>query len=247
MMRKQYKVMLCFVYFIGVLCISSYRNTYVTQVTKDDMVKKIMYLTFDDGPSKHTQAILDILDTYQVKATFFVTAESKEYLDLIKVEKEKGHAIGVHTYSHDYATIYQSVDAYFEDFYKMNEIIKEQTGEYATIMRFPGGSSNTISKKYSEGIMTTLAQQVQEKGYQYYDWNASNGDGNSHTSVDALVKQGVEEVKNQEISMVLMHDGGGSDETVSALPTLLEYYLKEGYEFKIIDESTPMFHHHIHN
>ena len=247
MMKKQYKVGFCFLYFISMLCVSSYVEQNASHVVKDEVSKKVMYLTFDDGPSKNTQAILDILDKYQVKATFFVTAESEDYLDLIKVEKEKGHAIGVHTYSHDYASIYKSVDAYFEDLNKMNEIIKEQPGEYSTIMRFPGGSSNTISKKYSEGIMTTLAQQVQDKGYQYYDWNASNGDGNSHTSVDGLVKQGVEEVKNQDISMVLMHDGAGSNETVSALPTLLEYYIQEGYEFKIIDESTPMFHHHIHN
>lgn len=246
-MKKQYKVGLCLLYFISMLSISFYVGDKASYVVKDEVVKKVMYLTFDDGPSKNTQAILDILDKYQVKATFFVTAESKEHLDLISVEKQKGHAVGVHTYSHDYASIYCNVDAFFEDFQKMNEIIKEQTGEYSSIMRFPGGSSNTISKKYSKGIMTTLAQQVQEQGYQYYDWNASNGDGNSHTSVDGLVKQGVEEVKNQDISMVLMHDGAGSNETVSALPTLLEYYIKEGYEFKIIDESTPLFHHHIHN
>lgn len=243
--KKLWKFTICIIAFFTVVSVSCYE--FEEMVVTEEETTKIMYLTFDDGPSKNTEEILNILDEYGIKATFFVTAESPDYLYLIKEEKERGHAIGVHTYSHDYSQIYQSLDAYFDDLNKMNEIIKEQTGEYSTLLRFPGGSSNTISQKYSSGIMTTLAQKVQELGYNYYDWNASNGDGNSSSSVDALVEQGIEEVKDQDITMVLMHDGAGSDETVKALPTLLQSYQEQGYEFRIIDESTPLFHHHIYN
>ena len=108
---------------------------------------KVMYLTFDDGPSQNTEKILDILDKYQIKATFFVTAEHPSYLDMIQEAHARGHMIGVHTYSHNYEEIYQSSDAYFNDLEKMNDIIESQIGHRVKIMRFPGGSSNTISKK----------------------------------------------------------------------------------------------------
>lgn len=241
------KILLSCFCFLGLVVISSYFVHKQDHPVSKQSTHKIMYLTFDDGPSQHTQEVLDILKKYNAKATFFVTGEKKEYEYLIKEEYKQGHAIGIHTFSHDYGKIYSSPEAYFKDIEKMNDVIEKQIGHKVKILRFPGGSSNTVSRKYCDGIMTQLTKDVLDKGYQYYDWNASNGDGNSNLSVSTLVDTGQKEVGEQEVVMVLMHDGAGSEETVKALPSLLEYYQKQGYEFRIIDDSTPEFHHHVNN
>ena len=241
------KILLSCFCFLGLVAISSYFVHKQDHPVSKQSTHKIMYLTFDDGPSQHTQEVLDILKKYNAKATFFVTGEKKEYEYLIKEEYKQGHAIGIHTFSHDYGKIYSSPEAYFKDIEKMNDVIEKQIGHKVNILRFPGGSSNTVSRKYCDGIMTQLTKDVLDKGYQYYDWNASNGDGNSNLSVSTLVDTGQKEVGEQEVVMVLMHDGAGSEETVKALPSLLEYYQKQGYEFRIIDDSTPEFHHHVNN
>lgn len=142
---------------------------------------------------------------------------------------------------------YTSVDGYFKDVEKMNDIIEKQTGKRTKILRFPGGVSNTVSRKYASKIMSKLAKKVEEHGYHYYDWNASNGDGNCYTSVDSLINTGLKEVRNQDTVMMLMHDGGANKATVEALPTLLNSYIQQGFEFRIIDDTTPVFHHHIAN
>ena len=209
--------------------------------------KKVAYLTFDDGPSKHTQEILDILEAYHVKATFFVTGSNPEYYDLIQKEDALGHAIGIHTFSHDYGKIYSSEKAYFEDVDKTNALIEKQTGHKVNILRFPGGTSNTVSRKYSSGIMSTLASAVTKKGYAYYDWNASNGDGNCYVGSDTLINTALKEIRDKKEVMILMHDGTGNKATVEALPVILKSMQSQGYEFRIIDSSTPEFHHHIAN
>ena len=150
--------------------------------TTEQSDEKIVYLTLDDGPSDNTQAVLDILDKYNAKATFFVTGEMPEYKDMIKAAYDKGHTIGMHTYSHDYAKVYASVDAYFQDLDQIGQMVQEEIGYVPCFIRFPGGSSNTVSKKYTAGIMSTLVQEVQNRGYQYYDWNGSSGDGSVITT-----------------------------------------------------------------
>lgn len=212
-----------------------------------DQGKKVMYLTFDDGPSQHTEAILKILKEADAKATFFVTNEFPDYVSLLKEEQKQGHAIGVHTYSHVYAQIYQSSDAYFEDVEKMQAVIQEQTGTRSKILRFPGGTSNTISRSYCTGIMSELSTQALQKGYEYYDWNATNGDGDTGLSAEELIEIAKKEIGTQDVVMLLMHDGGGNGETVKALPEILRYCKEQGYEFRVIDNSTPQFHHHINN
>lgn len=208
---------------------------------------KVMYLTFDDGPSQNTEKILNILDQYHIKATFFVTAEHTGYLDMIQEAHKRGHMIGVHTYSHDYAQIYQSSDAYFKDLEMMNDVIESQIGHRVKIMRFPGGSSNTISKKYQNGIMSQLTKEALQKGYQYFDWNASNGDGNSYFDKDTLIETGKREVEGKNRVMMLMHDAGNNTATLEALPTLLSYYQDLGFEFKVIEEECEVFHHKVAN
>ncbi len=158
-------------------------------LAKEDAGKKVMYLTFDDGPSQNTEQVLDILDEHDAKATFFVTNEFPDYVSLLKEEVRRGHVIGVHTYSHDYAEIYQSTDAYFADIEQMQAVIREQTGRATKILRFPGGTSNTVLARYCDGIMHELSEEVTRQGYAYYDWNATNGDGDTGLSADALVAQ----------------------------------------------------------
>lgn len=216
-------------------------------LAKEDTGKKVMYLTFDDGPSQHTQQVLDILDEYDAKATFFVTNEFADYVPLMKEEVNRGHAIGVHTYSHDYAQIYQSSEAYFADVAQMQKVIQAQTGKPASFLRFPGGTSNTISQRFCNGIMSELSEQVTQQGYAYYDWNATNGDGDTGLSAASLVETAKREIGEQDVVMLLMHDGAGNGETVKALPQILSYCREQGYEFRVIDETTPQFHHHINN
>lgn len=222
-------------------------NNQDTSTVAEVQNKKIVYLTFDDGPSVNTKSIVDILEKQKVKATFFVTGENPDYEDLIFEEFNKGHAIGIHSFSHDYGKIYASSDAYIEDMNKMNAIIKKQIGHRVTIMRFPGGASNTVSRNYRSGIMSELSKIILDKGYQYYDWNASNGDGDCYRSAEQLIQTAINEVNEQQEVMLLLHDGSGNKATIEALPGIIEMLKSKGYEFRTIDNSTPVFHHHIAN
>ncbi|MDY2662164.1 MAG: polysaccharide deacetylase family protein [Bariatricus massiliensis] len=206
--------------------------------------EKVVYLTLDDGPSPNTQAVLDILDKYQVKATFFVTNGMPEYSYMIKEAYDRGHTIGLHTYSHDYAVVYASQDAYFKDLEAIGEVVKGQIGYVPCFIRFPGGSSNTVSRKYTSGIMTALAQEVQNRGYQYYDWNASSGDGGV-LSTEELVNNATSFNENNII--LLSHDSAAKQTTVEALPRIIEHYQSLGYEFRALDRDTYVPHHGINN
>ena len=119
-------------------------------------------------------------------------------------------------------------------------------------MRFPGGSSNLVSKKYNDGIMSRLSKKVIDLGYQYYDWTCINGDGENIKTVSGLVNKAVEEVQlaqknGQEDIMFLMHDSASCANTVKALPTILDYLLDQGYVFDVISDYSPTFHHSIQN
>lgn len=212
--------------------------------TTEQSDEKVVYLTLDDGPSDNTQAVLDILDKYNAKATFFVTGEMPEYKDMIKVAYDKGHTIGMHTYSHDYAKVYASVDAYFQDLDQIGQMVKEEIGYVPCFIRFPGGSSNTVSKKYTPGIMSTLVQEVQNRGYQYYDWNGSSGDGSVRTT-EELVAQATSFDSNNII--LLCHDSHGKQTTVEALPQIIEHYQSLGYTFKALDRDSFVAHHGVNN
>lgn len=207
---------------------------------------KTIYLTFDDGPSSNTIDILEILEEYDIQATFFVAGQNSNYFYLIEEAYLAGHSIGVHTYSHSYRTIYESVDAFFEDINKMNEIVYEYTGSYSTILRFPGGSSNTVSKNYSEDIMSILTQEVEEKGFTYFDWNVSSDDANASTvDVEQIIEASTKSsAKNINL---LMHDSTSKTTTVEALPTIIEYYLEQGYYFDTLDSDSYTVHHNVQN
>lgn len=209
---------------------------------------KTLYLTFDDGPSDKTQAVLDILDRYGAKATFFVTGIDQSHANMIKVAHDKGHTIGLHTYSHDYASVYSSVGAYFSDLDAIGQVVKEQIGYVPCFIRFPGGASNTISANYSAGIMSQLTSDVQARGYQYYDWDASCGDGSVHDADEtaAIATEDSPAVGMQNVIM-LLHDSATKQSTVDALPRIIEYWKAQGYELKAIDRDTRISHQGVNN
>ena len=205
---------------------------------------KVVYLTFDDGPGPYTQELLDVLAKYNVKATFFVTNSNSKYQDMIYQEYAAGHAIGIHTYCHDYDKIYASEDAYFEDLQAMQDVIVAQTGQSANIIRFPGGSSNTVSD-ITPGLMTTLSQEVQNRGYQYFDWNVSSGDAGETTSTDKVVENVISGIKSHNVSVVLQHDI--KEFSVEAVEKIIQWGLDNGYTFLPLNYNSPPAHHHINN
>ena len=219
----------------------------LTQKPVDSSSKsKVCYLTFDDGPSARTKEILDILKKYNVKATFFVINTSES--NLMRRINDEGHAIGLHAYEHNYAKIYKSTDAYFKDLQLISDKVYSVTGVRSNIMRFPGGSSNVVSKNYSRGIMTKLSVEVTKKGYTYFDWNVDSDDaGSSHSSYTRIVNNVINGAKGKNSICVLMHDASSKTSTVQALPYIIEGLAERGYRFEVLTNKTSGFHHGINN
>lgn len=211
-----------------------------------DLSSKTIYLTFDDGPSSRTPEILKILKDNGVKATFFVINGGKynHYMQDIVAD---GHTIALHSYSHDYAKIYTSDEAYFADLQQISDVVYNQTGVRTQMIRFPGGSSNTKSKKYNPGIMTRLTQEVERQGYTYFDWNLSSGDANSNSVAASTIINNCRKVPKSNAVIVLMHDAGAKRTTVEALPEVIAYYKAAGCSFAAIDASTPPAHQRVQN
>lgn len=210
-----------------------------------DPGEKIVYLTFDDGPGKYTSKLLKVLDKYNVKATFFVTNQYPDYRNLIKKEYKKGHTVAIHSYTHDYSKIYSSQEAFFEDIEEMGKICKKQTGVEPKIIRFPGGSSNSISKRYCCGIMTDLSESVEVMGYKYCDWNIASGDAGETTSTRQIINNVVDGIKSHDVSVVLQHDVKGY--SVDAVEEIVAWGLANDYTFLPLDETSPMVHHGLNN
>ena len=198
-----------------------------------------IYLTFDDGPGKYTSQILDTLDKYNIKATFFVTSQFPGYLDKIKDEYDRGHTVGVHTYSHKWS-IYNAVDSYWNDFSSMENIVYEKTGVHPKYFRFPGGTSNTANCKYndSNNMMETLTNLMTEKGYVYFDWHVDSCDTCKKNSVNDIINTIKKYVKGSGNYIILMHDI--KKNTMEALPSVIEYLKAHNYTFKKIDDTTPV-------
>ncbi len=206
---------------------------------------KVIFMTFDDGPSSYTDTLLDILAKYDIKVTFFVTDVRPAYVDCIGRAYREGHAIGVHSYTHDYATVYESTDAYWYDFNRMNDIIEEQIGHRVSIFRFPGGSSNTVSMYYCEGVMSELAEQSRNKGLVYFDWNVESGDAGRTTDPDEVVENLINGVSRRSVSVALSHDS--LSYTVEGIEEFFKWALENGYTFLTLDENSPTAHHVIAN
>lgn len=206
---------------------------------------KIVYLSFDDGPGPYTQQLLDILDKYNVKVTFFVTNQFSDYQYLIGEAYRRGHTIAMHTYSHKFDVIYTSESAYFNDLNQIQAICEAQTGVSPTIVRFPGGTSNTTSKKYCPGIMTALTQSLPANGYQYCDWNVDSKDAGGATTSSAVANNVISAIPNFQNSFVLQHDT--KQYSVLAVEEIICWGLANGYTFMPMDANTPMYHHPTNN
>ncbi len=206
---------------------------------------KVIYLTFDDGPCAYTERLLNILDKYGVKVTFFVTGQSLAHQDMIGEAYRRGHGIGLHTFSHRFQDIYASVDAYYADLERIQSIVVAQTGKRATLLRFPGGASNTVSKKYCKGIMSVLAKDVEYRGYRYCDWNVSSGDAGSSYTYSSIVSEVKKGCSGKKISWVLQHDLNKT--SVEATEEIIVWGLANGYKFLAMDETSPVTHHNVRN
>ena len=202
---------------------------------------KYAYLTFDDGPSSNTMQILDILDNYGVKATFFVNGHTGEVMDeRYRAIVDRGHAIGLHTYSHDYKNVYGGLDKFEQEIVSLRNHIKQVTGIDTTLFRFPGGSSNSRTDDIKPYI-----KWLNDNGYSYWDWNCSSGDasGTKPSAEQIVANCLVQADAGYKSLVILMHDLKPKDTTVEALPALIEALQARGYEIIAIDErSTPVQH-----
>ncbi len=227
--------------------IEAARHVTVRPLRNPDVVDpegKVIYLTFDDGPGPSTDRLLDVLAYYNVKATFFVTGLYPDYADCVGRAYREGHSIGVHSMSHNYRRVYASEEAFLEDFSAVQELIREQTGEESRIFRFPGGSSNTVSR-FNRGIMTRLTRMMSDMGYVYFDWNVTSGDAGETTSTEQVLQNIVDGCSAREQSIVLQHDS--KDFSVAAVERVIVWGLTNGYGFAALDETSPPVHHRLAN
>ena len=203
----------------------------------------VIYLTFDDGPSAHTTRLLEILDKYDVKATFFVVGTAR--MNVLKEIAAGGHAIALHSNTHKYEQVYASDEAFYNDLTTLRQRIKDICGVDTTLMRFPGGSSNTVSRKYSVGIMTRLTQSVVEAGYRYFDWNVDSGDAGKAKTAEEVSRNVINGIKGKEYSIVLQHDIYGY--SVDAVESIIQWGLENGYVFRALDKNSPGAHQTVAN
>ena len=222
-------------------------NKATTSQTSTTNEKSIAYLTYDDGPSSITHSVLDILKKYNVKATFFVINSGNYNKATLQREVNEGHTIGLHAYDHNYAIAYKDDNSYLDGIDKLRAKVKTDTGFDSHYIRFPGGSSNTISKRYSKGIMSRITKTAKQRGYKYYDWNVDDDDAGRARTADDCYNNVIKELRPHRSNIVLMHDFGTNKKILEALPRIIEYCQQNGYKMLPIDDNTPEIHHGISN
>lgn len=219
----------------------------IKNINPSVITDKTIYLTFDDGPSYLTEYILDILKTENVPATFFVTASKiDEYQNIIKREYEENHTVGVHSATHIYSYIYSNSENYFNDLKEIRTKVFNIIGIKPRIIRLPGGSSNTVSKKYSPGIITQITNILNSNNFYYYDWNVDSTDASGSVSKEQIYNSVITHLKSGT-NIILMHDSATKKTTVEALQDIIKYGKDNGYTFAKITKHTPQIHHHINN
>lgn len=207
-----------------------YPHLYCTRPESQIIPEKTIFLTFDDGPSERTSEILEILREKGIKATFFVTGNtSSAGRALMKQIVDEGHAIGIHTYTHEFRQIYSSVNAFLDDFNKIYSLIHDATGIKPTIFRFPGGSKNSFNKNNYKELTTEMTR----RGFDYFDWNLSVGDAVSRTPTPTqkCINNVLNFSKNCNHGVVLMHDAKPKVTTVEALPHIIDGLKSQGFTF----------------
>lgn len=202
-----------------------------------DSGDKVIYLTFDDGPIPGiTEDILDILKEHNVKANFFVVGkEIKGREHILKRIHEEGHGIGLHTYTHKFSSIYKSQDEFIKEMDATRDLVKEVIGRDIGAIRFPGGSDLMLSQR--------LLNKLHERDYRVYDWNVNLEDGlKGGASVNALLENAKKIRGDKSRVILLAHCNSNNRNTCKALPSIIDYYKKEGYIFRVIDENTEEYY-----
>lgn len=241
---KNFKLLIC-LFLISIFTISFLSTTNSLAINNSNYIstdndKKIVYLTFDDGPIPVvTDKILDVLKEYNVKATFFVVGKEIDGREEIlnRIYKD-GHSIGLHTYSHKFRKIYSSNDAFIDEMIKTQTKVKDITGFSSNIIRFPGGSCNHLTKNF--------LTQLHKNNFKIYDWNVNLEDGvKPNLSVNGLINNAKKYKKSYDRLIVLMHCNSNNKNTVKALPGIIEYYKSLGYEFDSIKDTTEEYYYKI--
>lgn len=230
-MRKYLKILLSTL----LVCLLS-GTLYASQIEE-----KIVYLTFDDGPTpKITEQILDVLKEQNVPATFFIVGkEIKGREPILKRIYEEGHSIGLHTYSHNFKMIYQSPDTFISEMDKTNTAINEVLGTNVQFqaIRFPGGSAGHLTQSFYEKLC--------EKGYLVFDWNVDLKDGvKASLSPETFLANSKKCSDKGTRRIILAHCNSNNINTCKALKQIIDYYRSEGYTFKGIDNTTEPYHYH---
>ncbi len=208
----------------------------------EEVYQKQIYLTFDDGPSSNTNRILDILKEYDIKATFFVVGKTDE--QSVKAYQrivEEGHTLAMHSYSHKYSEIYESKESFIEDLKKLQEYLYQVTGVWSRFYRFPGGSSNEVSKTNMQELIAYLS----DCGISYFDWNIASGDAVSgQLDTESIVNNCMERIDSFNECMILMHDAADKNTTVEALPEIISQIEDRGDAvfLPVTDETVPVHH-----
>ncbi|ADU27996.1 polysaccharide deacetylase family protein [Ethanoligenens harbinense] len=203
---------------------------------------KIAYLTFDDGPSKNTSQLLQALKQSNVKATFFVIGlNCQQYPDAVKNEAAGGHVVGIHSWTHKYEYIYANMDNFKQDFMQLHDYLTQQLGSEPTICRFPGGTNNTVSKKYTkEPIMQEAVNWVEGMDIRPIDWDADAGDAETPIPTkDQIVQRVLREIGHKTNPVILMHDFGNRTSTIEAVPLIVQQLQAQGYTFGTLSAATP--------
>lgn len=228
-------------------------NYYKPKTIKKDNInpsvisEKTIYLTFDDGPSYLTDTILDILKKENVPATFFVIGtQIDKYANTIKRMQKEKHTIALHSNTHNYSYIYANEENYYNDLNQIRNKVFQIVGIKPRIIRFPGGSSNTVSKKYNQGIMSRITNNLTENSFYYFDWNIDSTDASGNISQDVIYQNTVNKI-HSGTNIILMHDAATKKTTALALENIIKYAKENGYTFAKITKNTPQIHHHINN
>lgn len=206
-------------------------------VTEQALPEKVVFLTFDDGPSRNTIKILDTLKQYNVPATFFLVGENltESGTEIAKRALEEGHMLGMHTETHEYDKIYRSVEAFLADYDKLAARFTEEFGECPAVFRFPGGSYSA----YINPIKKELKGELERRGFLCYDWNVSGEDSVGTPTATSIKKNIFDTIEGQKLPIVLLHDSPCSNLTAEVLPEILERLIAEGYEFRTLQYRKP--------
>ncbi|MBN1055994.1 polysaccharide deacetylase [Clostridium botulinum] len=222
---------------LSIILIFSIFNTYSANAL-DQTQRKIVYLTFDDGPSpNNTENILQILNENNVRATFCVVGSNAlRNKETLKQLNEYGMGLIPHCNNHEYKELYSSTQYYIDDLNKCTEIINNVIGENKKIrfVRMPGGSDNTVGDYQT---LQNIKSELRRRGLDYIDWTIDSGDTCAAMVPEEQITSNVEgQAGIHNIEVVLMHDLENKVTTTGALQGIINKYKKLGYEFKTFDE-----------